>query len=412
MDTVLGRPGSEYGDADMPRPPRGGDAGDRGSTGHPNAASPRAPDPATRRSVLEGPLPDRRSALAEGAAGLRRALSRSVKLEPGVAAAAQALSVGYRSGDVSVEPTAHVRDPRTASAYAAARMPATFAATGRALAEAAASLPAFAPRRLLDVGAGSGAAAWAAVRVWPSLDELVLVDREPAAIELGRRLAAAADLAPLAAAEWRTEPLAGASFGEADLVTAAYVLGELLESDRPLLVERLWAATRGALVLVEPGSPAGYRRIMAARSALIAAGAAIAAPCPGPRPCPVAGADWCHFLVRLERSVLHREAKAASRSWEDEPFSYVVVTRLPADPAARVVLGRPRSRPGRVEVRICAADGRIQREVVSRREGPRYRAARDLAWGDRVPGIVADGLAAASDPDESEAAAGPGPGPS
>ncbi len=328
---------------------------------------------------------------------LRGATARLVPLEPGLAAAAEGLSATYRSGDVAAERMPPVHDPRTAAAYAAARMPATFAAAGRAMVEAAASLPAFAPRRLLDVGAGTGAATWAAGAVWPSLDAMMLIDREPAAIELGRRLAAASRVGSLVAADWRIGTLANAAFDEADLVTAAYVLGELSEVDRTALVERLWAATRGALVLVEPGSPAGYGRILAARSVLIAGGAAIAAPCPGERPCPVAASDWCHFLVRVERSVLHRRAKSAARSWEDEPMSYLVATRLTAEPAPRVVLGRPRSRPGKVELRICADDGRIHRQVVSRREGPRYRAARDVAWGDRIPAVIADGLADRSD---------------
>lgn len=324
---------------------------------------------------------------------LRRALSRSVRPEPGLGATAEALSVGYRTTPSSPDPGGHVRGPRTAAAYAAARMPATFAASGRAMAEAAASLPTFAPRRLLDVGAGSGAAAWAAVRVWPSLDDLVLIDREPAVVDLGRRLAAAAGIRSMATAAWRTEALATSTFADADLVSAAYVLGELSDADRSSLVGRLWDATRGALVLVEPGSRAGYRRLMDARSELISAGGHIAAPCPGSRACPISGADWCHFLVRLERSELHRRVKAATRSWEDEPFAYIVVSRSPAEAAARVVLGRPRSRPGMVEIRVCAADGRIHREVVSRREGPRYRAARDVEWGDRVPDTVAAGLA-------------------
>jgi ribosomal protein RSM22 (predicted rRNA methylase) len=41
-----------------------------------------------------------------------------------------------------------------------------------------------------------------------------------------------------------------------------------------------------------------------------------------------------------------------------------------------------------VEVRICT-DGRIQHRTVSRREGPAWRVARDLEWGDPAPVEVA-----------------------
>jgi ribosomal protein RSM22 (predicted rRNA methylase) len=99
---------------------------------------------------------------------------------------------------------------------------------------------------------------------------------------------------------------------------------------------------------------------------------------------------WCHFLARLDRGAVHRRAKGATLSWEDEPFSYVALARpgVVAEPRPRVVLGRPRHHPGRVEVRICT-DGRIQHRTVSRREGPAWRVARDLEWGDPAPVEVA-----------------------
>jgi ribosomal protein RSM22 (predicted rRNA methylase) len=113
----------------------------------------------------------------------------------------------------------------------------------------------------------------------------------------------------------------------------------------------------------------------------------------------------------VDRSPLHRRAKAATRSWEDEPYSYVVATRLAADPAPRAVLGRPRHDSGRVELRICAADGQIHRPIVSRREGGAYRAARDVAWGDRIPREIATRLPGIAVGDPTGAAAPLADGP-
>ena len=327
-------------------------------------------------------------ALSAAATRLRSALARTVRTDARVAAAAAALSEAYRSGAPTADQAGHVVDPLTAVAYAAARMPATFAAAGRALAEAAARSPAFAPASLLDLGAGTGAATWAAAAIWPSLASITLVDREPAMVELGRRLATHGG-DPLASATWRVADLATAELGgtgdpAADVVLAGYVLGELDEPSAGDLVDRAWASTAGILAIAEPGSRAGFGRILTARDRLIRAGATIVAPCPGNVPCPVRDPEWCHFLARLDRSPLQRRAKGASRSWEDEPFSYVVASRVPADPAPRVVLGRPRQRPGMVEIRICV-DGQIRPRTLSRRDGAAYRSARDLAWGDPVP---------------------------
>ena len=315
--------------------------------------------------------------LAAAARALRVSLARTVRSTPILEADAAALSRAYRSG--GAPPLA---DARAALAYASVRMPATFAATARALAAGADRLPGFEPRSLLDVGAGTGAAAWAATAVWPDLAAVTLLEREPVVADLGRRLAADRGWS------WRAGDVSSAALPRADLVTAGYVLVELPPDAVDAAVDRMWAATRGVLVLVEPGSRAGFARIIAARSRLIAAGAHVAAPCPGDLACPVAASrtTWCHFLARLDRSPLHRRAKAAERSWEDEPFSYIVAARpeVLADPRPRIVLGRPRRRPGVVELRICD-DGRIETVVLSRRNGPAYRASTDLTWGDALP---------------------------
>jgi ribosomal protein RSM22 (predicted rRNA methylase) len=328
---------------------------------------------------------DAAARVAAAAAALRLALSRSVRLTPAVTAEAAYLSAAYRSAPTGTEPTGsepsgRLGDARSVAAYAAARMPATFAATARAMIEGAERLPGFAPRRVLDVGAGTGATTWAARAVWPTLAEATLVEKEAAAIALGRALL------PADGVEWRTADVGSAALPGADLVTAGYLLGELDAAGRARIVERLWAATSGAIVLVEPGSRAGFARILESRSILLAAGARVAAPCPGDATCPVAGPAWCHFLARLDRSPLQRRAKRAERSWEDEPYSYVVAARpaLVVDPWPRVVLGRPRHRPGVVELRVCA-DGRIETVVRSRRDGAAYRIATDLEWGDAVP---------------------------
>ncbi len=327
---------------------------------------------------------ERRAAIAARSLQLRQSLARTIRAEPALIADAAALSAAYRSGAAPTDPRGHLHDRATADAYAAARMPATFAACVAAMSATADLIPGFRPATLLDVGAGTGAASWAATSVWPSLDELTLVEREPTAIALGRRLAAAPSDGAMAGATWLEADATTGLSRQADLVIAAYVLGEMDDDAQADLVTRLWAAADGLLVLVEPGSRAGFGRIRAARTALIAAGGSVVAPCPGNDACPIVDPAWCHFLTRLDRSPLQRTSKRAARSWEDEPFSYVAVSRVPAEAAPRVVLGRPRQRPGVVELRVCR-DGRIETRTVSRRDGQAWRTARDLAWGDAVP---------------------------
>jgi ribosomal protein RSM22 (predicted rRNA methylase) len=43
----------------------------------------------------------------------------------------------------------------------------------------------------------------------------------------------------------------------------------------------------------------------------------------------------------------------------------------------------PRPHKGHVRVVLCEAEGLVER-VISRRDGDRYRRARDARWGDRL----------------------------
>jgi ribosomal protein RSM22 (predicted rRNA methylase) len=304
-------------------------------------------------------------------------------------AAAARLTDGYRSSpDANAT---EIRDATDAVAYAAARMPATFAAVAASLARADARMEGFAPTTHLDAGAGPATAALAASALWPEIGPATLVERDRHLSALGRDLLAAAERP---AAEWRSSDLAASKDlgGPFDLVTAAYVLSELRPDARRALVDALWRATGGLLVLVDAGSRAGFARILAARDRLIAAGARVLAPCPHDAACPLAtGNDWCHVAVRLERSRLHRQVKDVDRGFEDEPHAYLAVARrYPSNPATARVLRPPETSKAAVTLTLCTPAG-LERRTVPRRDKAAYRAADRLSWGDAVPDDMSDG---------------------
>ncbi len=282
------------------------------------------------------------------------------------------LSAAYRGGTPPPRLT-----PDLAAAYAAVRLPATFAAAQAALSQLRNRLPDWHPTSTVDVGAGPGTAVWAAAAVWPEIARATLLEREEAMVALGQRLQP-----PVPRTEWVQADLRTAWRADpADLVMASYVLGEV--EDAANLVARLWGLTTGALVLIEPGTPAGFQRIRAARAHLVALGAHIAAPCPHGGDCPMAGGDWCHFAERVERSAAHRRAKGGALGYEDEKFSFVAAARLEPVPSAGRVLRHPQVRRGHVLLQACTPDG-LQRLTRTRSDGERYRAARDLRWGSEL----------------------------
>jgi ribosomal protein RSM22 (predicted rRNA methylase) len=276
----------------------------------------------------------------------------------------------YRSGRPAGEPL--LRNMVDATAYAAYRMPATHAAVAAALAQ----LPPIAPESHVDLGGGTGAAAWAVRDRYGPIAATVL-DQVPEALRLGARIAGDQDFTWQ---PWRLgEPVPGA-----DLVTAAYVLTELDEEQRRELTAQASAAATRAVVLVEPGTPPGYRRILDARDQLMADGWRVAAPCPHQLACGLRGRDWCHFAARVNRSALHRRLKDASLGHEDEKYSFVAAVREPSGSPGRIVR-HPVFRKGLVTLQVCRPDGTVGPALVAKREGPLYKAARDAQWGDPWP---------------------------
>ncbi|WP_102961206.1 small ribosomal subunit Rsm22 family protein [Mangrovicella endophytica] len=277
----------------------------------------------------------------------------------------------------------HLGDDLAARAYLATRLPATFAAIRTSLAAAAERLPDFAPTSLLDVGAGPGSALWAAADCWPDLKEATLIEASPSIRRVGEALGS--ELANVAVG-WRAgrieDGLADAE--AADLVTLAYVLDELSPAAGEQLISRLWALTRGLLVVVEPGTPAGWRRILAARDQLIASGAAVVAPCAHASPCPLVAPDWCHFAARVARSRRHRLAKGGEVPWEDEKYIFIAASRHPVPVGAARVLAPPRTASGRVALKLCEPDGTARERLITRRDGDAFRRARRLDWGDAL----------------------------
>jgi ribosomal protein RSM22 (predicted rRNA methylase) len=248
------------------------------------------------------------------------------------------------------------------------------------LAEAA---PDFAPLTLADVGCGPGTASWAAMATFDGLTDLALVDAN------GPLLALAESLLQDGSAAIRSTrgDLGRTALPAAELVVAAYVLTEMADAAAIALTDRLWTVTEDVLVIVEPGTPAGWARLMAVRARLIAQGGRVLAPCPHHAACPVLAPDWCHFSQRLPRSRAHRLMKGADAPFEDEKYAYLVVAR-PTVPTSSHrparVLAPPMEDKAAVSLKLCEPTGALALRRIAKRDKEAYRAVRRADWGDAV----------------------------
>jgi ribosomal protein RSM22 (predicted rRNA methylase) len=333
--------------------------------------------------------PDLRVALERKSLGLSRS---------DAAQRASAISQTYRGGGGS----ATIRSGVDALAYALARMPATYAAVIASLNALSEVRPDFAPATLLDVGAGPGTATWAAAQVFESLNEFAALDSNPALRTLALDLATDTRLATLRYSH------GGASVGlrdatPSDLVIASYVIGEPGAGGLAALGDLMWAKTSDTLLIVEPGTPAGTQRILDLRWRLIAQGAHVIAPCPHDRECPLiafssdvgaglreenaskqkAPPDWCHFVQRLPRSRAHKHLKNAELPFEDEKFSYVALSRTPAQQRPARVLSQPQMTKIAITAKLCTVEG-VCIATIARRDKSAYARYRKFDWGDAV----------------------------
>lgn len=312
---------------------------------------------------------------------LKAALERKAKGLSRNAAAQRAgvISQNYRNGGDSRT----IKTEADALAYALARMPATYAAVAACLGAMLDLRSDFAPASLIDVGAGPGTASWAAAQAVSSLTDFTSLDINTSLRNLALEFAQSASR--LASMTYRQGDVLKliADMPAADLVIASYIAGELGNAERLSLADSIWSKTRDTLLVVEPGTPAGYARILELRTRLIAQEAHVLAPCPHENACPLISPDWCHFSQRLPRSRAHKHLKGASVPYEDEKYSFVILTRSPISRHPARVLAQPKVTKVAVTARLCTADG-LKTMDIPHRDKADYTLAKKWAWGDAV----------------------------
>jgi ribosomal protein RSM22 (predicted rRNA methylase) len=325
---------------------------------------------------------------------LRHAIERELAVcDPAkLRAASERLSLCYRERDadelgVSRALSSPLSNAEQRAAYLAVRLPATYAAVTQALSWTHESYGETI-ESVLDLGSGPGTALWAAAQVFPSLNSATAVERDPKLIEIARRLTTDAERSTLRETKWLQGDLTvSIPEGSWDLVVCSYALNELGEPQRADLIRKAWSRTAKLLVVIEPGTKAGFANILAVRTRLLAAGATLIAPCPNPLTCPIAGGnDWCHFAARVERTAEHRRLKNAVLGHEDEKFSYIAFSRAPIqsesqNPAARIVR-HPKIFSGYTQIKLCR-EGVLADTTITRSKKEDWRKLKRLGWGDR-----------------------------
>lgn len=268
-------------------------------------------------------------------------------------------------------------------AYAAARMPATFAAISRTLAE----LPEdFSPTSILDLGAGTGAASLAVLHYFPHMKLLTLVEQDAHALDAAKQLIQSV-WSSGGRSEFCQEKLGHYSYEKPqDLVILSYVLNELPLLEQKKILQNVLATQSSYVLILMPGTPLCFQQLLHLRQLAIDLNYSIMAPCSHQQTCPMAStpSNWCHFAVRLARSRSHRLFKSADLNFEDEKFCYLLLSKAPDTSKASRIVKKPIHRSGHSIFDICEPS-ELKRVVIGRKHKTLYKTATKLSWGDVLP---------------------------
>lgn len=223
---------------------------------------------------------------------------------------------------------------------------------------------------ILDWGCGIGTASLALSQIFVKL-EYFLVDSEPMAKAYAAQFLK----------HFFSTNLVHTTLPQAvDLSVFSYSLGEV--KNWQAVLDEVWPQTH-YLLIIEPGTPKHFKRLLNMRAYLLAKGAHLWGPCFHVKACPLANDDWCHFGVKVSRSKEHRLLKGAERGFEQEAYSYMLFAKQPKAPDFGRIVAMPRQHGGHIDFKICSHNGEIIKTTIGR-SAENYAQLKKCKWGDSI----------------------------
>ncbi len=265
-------------------------------------------------------------------------------------------------------------------AYSIMRMPATYGAVYTALKNTLERIDSNI-QSVLDIGAGTGAATWAISDLLEPND-IRCLEREPVMLEQGK--AFMKQNPNLRDVSWEYADIVKDNLDvRADLVVTSYMLNEIRPEERNNVIHKLIESSNQIILIVEPGTPEGFKNIKEVQKIAIENGLHIVAPCTFQGICPLPDDDWCHSIVRMERTKLHKLLKDAELSYEDEKFSYIVISKEKCDNSGIRILRHPIIEKGKITLKVCH-NGNIEKMVVTKKDKELFKNVKKKKCGDNI----------------------------
>ena len=262
-------------------------------------------------------------------------------------------------------------------AYSIIRMPATFGAINKALEE---TLDIYNPtiKTVLDIGSGTGAGEWAVLNNI-DVEEITCIEREKEMENMAKKL-----LQGHNNINWKNQDIVHSNITDkADLVITSYMINELQEASKEKVIKDILETFNKLAIFIEPGTPEGFNNIRRVQRLALESNLNIIAPCTCQAECNLPADDWCHSIVRVERSKVHKFVKDADVPYEDEKFSYIAISREKIDNSGARILRHPNISSGFIKVKLCN-NGNIEEKTITKKEKDLFKKVKKLKCGDLI----------------------------
>ena len=261
-------------------------------------------------------------------------------------------------------------------------MPATFCAVTTALKHTLNIAKSCEIESVLDIGAGTGAAAWAINEIIKP-KEIICLEREEAMRNIGQALMKYNE--EMKKVEWINADITNSQIIKgADLIVSSYMINELKQEQRKNIIQKLLNLEESKIILIiEPGTPEGFKNIKEIQKIALENGAYILAPCTSQEICKLPENDWCHTTIRVERNKTHKLLKSGDAPYEDEKFSYIAISKENLTTAASRILRHPIIETGKITLKLCNK-GNIEEKIITKKDKEQFKLAKKKKCGDAI----------------------------
>lgn len=267
-----------------------------------------------------------------------------------------------------------------ALAYSIMRMPATYGAVYTALKHTLERIDGNI-QSVVDIGAGTGAATWAISELLDTKD-IQCFEREQVMLELGRSFMS--QNPKLKDISWKYMDIVEDDLNvKADLVVTSYMLNEIKPESRKDVINKLIKSSNHLILIIEPGTPEGFKNIKEVQKTAIENSLHIVAPCTFQDICPLPDEDWCHSIVRMERTKVHKVLKNADLPYEDEKFSYIAISKENYNNMGIRILRHPMIEKGKITLKVCH-NGKIEDMIITKKDKELFKMVKKKKCGDLI----------------------------